>query len=88
MDIIFKLEHRLQPFAGNQETVRVKGATVRECLDSLISLYPVFREILFDAGGTLSALVIVEGKAVLPKDLDRPVTGLKEIILLPMVQGG
>jgi molybdopterin converting factor small subunit len=88
MNIIIKLDHRFQPFADNHATVGVNGATIRECLDGLINLYPVFKEILFDMNGTLSALVMIEGKAVVPKDLNRPVSGQKEILLLPMVQGG
>jgi hypothetical protein len=88
MEIIIKLDHAFRPFAGNQETVEVKGATVKECLDYFTGLYPIFKEILFDMNGTLSALVMIEGKAVVPKDLNRPVSGQKEILLLPMVQGG
>jgi molybdopterin converting factor small subunit len=88
MNIIIKLDHSFQPFAGNRKTVEVKGDTVKECLDNFIGLYPIFKEILFDVGGTLSALVMVEGKAVVPKDLDRPVSRDREITLLPMIQGG
>jgi len=86
--MIIKLDHSFQPFAGNHETVEVKGETVKECLDNFIGVYPIFKEILFDLGGTLTALVMVEGKAVVPKDLNRPVSRQKEIILLPMIQGG
>ena len=88
MNITIRLNYTFQPFANNHETVEVKGDTVKECLDNLISLYPIFKEILFDMSGTLSALVMVEGKAVVPKDLDRPAPRQKEITLLPMIQGG
>ena len=88
MNIIIKLNHAFQPFADNNATVEVPGNTVKECLDNLIGLYPIFKEILFDAGGTLSALVMIEGKAVVPKDLNRPVSRQQEINLLPMIQGG
>lgn len=88
MNIIIKLNHAFQPFANNHKTVEVQGNTVKECLDNLISSYPIFKEILFDAGGTLSALVMVEGKAVVPKDLHRPVSRQREINLLTMIQGG
>jgi molybdopterin converting factor small subunit len=83
-----KLNQALQPFAGNRETVEVKGDTVKECLDSLISSYPIFREILFDAEGTLSALVLVNGMTIIPNDLNRPVSKPREILLLPIIQGG
>jgi hypothetical protein len=88
MNITIRLDHAFRPFAGNQETFVVKGTTVKECLDYFIGLYPVFKEILFDMSGTLAALVMIEGKAVVPKDLNRSVSGQKEILLLPMVQGG
>jgi molybdopterin converting factor small subunit len=88
MNTIIKLDHAFKPFAGNHATVAVQGDTVKECLDNLIGLYPIFKEILFDVEGTLAALVMVEGEAVVPKDLDRPVSSQKEIILLPMIQGG
>lgn len=88
MNIIIKLNHAFQPFADNHESVGVQGNTVKECLDNLIGAYPIFKEILFDAGGTLSALVMVEGKVVVPKDLNRPVSRQQEINLLPMIQGG
>ena len=88
MNIVIKLSHQFQPFADNHKTVEVQGDTVKQCLDSLISLYPIFKELLFDAGGTLTALVMVEGKTVIPKDINQPVPQQREIVLLPMVQGG
>lgn len=88
MNIIIKLSHQFQPFADNHKTVEVQGDTVKQCLDSLISLYPIFKELLFDVDGTLTALVIIEGKTIIPKDIYQPVPPQQEIVLLPMVQGG
>ena len=88
MNIVINLNHAFQPFAGNRETVEVAGNTVKECLDSIISLYPVFREILFDADGILQVLVFHGGKLVVPDELDRPVSGRGDLLLTPMIQGG
>ncbi len=88
MSTTLKLSHQFQPFAGNRQTIEVEGETVKQCLDYMVSLYPVFRELLFDDDGILIALVIMEGKTIVPKDVDEPVTSRKEIVVLPMVQGG
>ena len=88
MNIIIKLNHAFQSFAGNREAVEVAGTTVRECLDGLIGLYPVFRKILFDADGILQVLVFHCGKLVVLDDLDRPVSESGELLLMPMIQGG
>jgi molybdopterin converting factor small subunit len=88
MDIRIKLNYAFQPYAGNHEIVEVRGNTVKECLDSLIDLYPIFKELLFSNDDTLSALVLYDGETIVPKDLDRPVTEESELVLLPMIQGG
>lgn len=88
MNTIIKLNPQFQPFADNHEKVEVHGDTVKQCLDNLISVYPVFKELLFDDEGTLSALVIVKGRTIVPKDINQPVLPQQEILLLPMVQGG
>jgi molybdopterin converting factor small subunit len=88
MDIRIKLDHAFQPYAGNREIVEVRGNTVKECLDNLIDLFPIFREILFDTDDTLSALVLCDGETIVPNDLNRPVSKKNEIVLLPMIQGG
>ena len=88
MNIKIELNHAFQPYADNLETVEVKGSTVRECLDSMIKLFPVFKEILFTADGSLAALVLLDGEAIVPKDLNRAITESSELLLTPMIQGG
>ena len=88
MDIRIKLNHDFQPYAGNRDIVEVKGNTVKECLDNLIDLFPIFKELLFSTDDTLSALVLCDGETIVPRDLNRPVTGESELVLLPMIQGG
>lgn len=88
MSIKIRLNHAFRPFAGGQESVEVKGTTVIECLESLIGLYPVFREILYDSDGIMTALVLLDGETVIPDDLSRSVSGQSDLSLLPMIQGG
>jgi molybdopterin converting factor small subunit len=88
MVIKIKLNHTFRPYAGNREIVEAKGGTVKECLDNLIDLFPVFKEILFDTDDTLSALVLCNGEIIVPDDLHRPMAEQSELLLLPMIQGG
>ena len=88
MKIKIKLNHAFTTFTDGQESVEVKGATVKECLDSLTELYPVFKQMLFNKGGLLTVLVMLDGETVLPDDLSKPVNGESDLSLLPMIQGG
>jgi molybdopterin converting factor small subunit len=88
MDIRIKLNHAFQPYAGNREIIEVKGTTVRECLDNLIDLFPIFKELLFNTDDALYALVLCDGETIVTNDLNRPVTEQSELVLLPMIQGG
>jgi len=88
MNIRIRLNHAFQPYADNMEMVEVTGDTVKECLDNLIKLFPVFKEILFTADGSLSALVLLNGETIVPKNLNRPVTEKNGLLLTPMIQGG
>lgn len=88
MNTRIKLNHDFQPFAGHREIVEVSGNTVKECLDSFIGLYPVFRQILFDVDGILQILVFYSNELVVPDELDRPVSEPGELSLMPMIQGG
>ena len=82
------LYHVFRPFAGDRETVEVNGGTIRECLDSLVDKFPVFRKILYNAGDMLAVIVLYENETIVPRDLDRPVGERSEIAIVPMIQGG
>ena len=88
MDINIRLNHAFQPYANNLESVEVRGSTVKDCLNNLIKLFPVFKDILFAADGSLSALVLLNGETIVPKDLNRSITERSELLLTPMIQGG
>jgi hypothetical protein len=78
----------LRSYAGNQEIIEVGGSTVRECPDNLSELLPVFIEILFDSDGFLDTLVFLDGEAVMPDDLNRPITSNSKLSKAPMIHGG
>lgn len=88
MSVTIRLNHALWPYAGGNETVRVNGSNVKECLDNLIKVFPVFHDILFDTSNTPAVLVLYNGEIIVPRDLNRPVTEQSEIIIQPMLQGG
>jgi molybdopterin converting factor small subunit len=88
MSVTIKLNSVFYELTNNQEAVQVPGNTIRECLDSLVSLFPGLKGVLFDPEGKLSALVIFQGETILPNTLDTPVTESNELTILPLIYGG
>ena len=88
MNVRLSLNHALQPYAGNREIVEVRGSTVKECLDNLGELFPVFKEIIFNADGFLTALVFLDGETIMPDDLNRPIMSDSRLSVAPMIYGG
>jgi molybdopterin converting factor small subunit len=88
MPVKIKLNPVFQPFSGNQEIVEVKGSTIKECLDELVALFPALRNVIFDAEGNLSALVLLNDETILPSDFCRPVKSHNKLALLPLIYGG
>jgi len=68
MKIKIKLNHAFQPVAGNLEFIEVKADSVKECLDSLIGQFPVFKKILYDEYDALCALFLLEGDTIIMSD--------------------
>jgi hypothetical protein len=77
-----------QEYTDNREILEVEGNTVKECLESLVALFPVFKDLLSDSDHALSSLVICNGEVIVPSQLDRSVADCHEISLLPMIYGG
>jgi molybdopterin converting factor small subunit len=88
MSVGIRLNQAFDEYTGGREKVDVEGCTVRECLNALIGLFPVFRSLLFGSDYALGVLVIHEGDVVVASELDRPVADGGEISLFPMVDGG
>lgn len=87
MSARIKLSQVFKLLADNQETIRVDGNTIRECLDDLIRRYPAARNWIFDKD-TLLSLILLNGQTLHPQDLDMRVTEADEIYLLTMISGG
>jgi molybdopterin converting factor small subunit len=88
MKVEIKLSEIYHEYTGNRKTVTVEGATVKECLDHLITLFPVLRPLLFDSEYALGVLIIYKGDVITMSNIDRPVADNDEITLLPMIYGG
>jgi molybdopterin converting factor small subunit len=88
MSIKMKLSQTYLEYTQNQEVVDVEGATVRECIDSLVAKFPVLRPLLFDSEYALGVLIIYNGDVITTSSLDRPVADNDEITLVPMIYGG
>ena len=88
MSVVIKVGPAYREFSGGRENVMVEGATVRACLDALIDLFPIFRDLLFDGEGSLASIVIHKGEVMVRSRFDDPVEDGAEIHVLPMVAGG
>lgn len=83
-----KLNQVLQQYTGNREELEVNGITVKQCLDDLVKRFPDMKNWLYDANGEIIALVFINGDAINPKELSRPVKENDEIYILTMIGGG
>ena len=81
----------LRGLASGQDVLSITGETLQQCIDSLESQYPGFRERLCDETGELRRFVniYVNGEDV--RFLDGITTALKtgdEVSIVPAVAGG
>ncbi|MFQ5512939.1 MAG: MoaD/ThiS family protein [Myxococcota bacterium] len=70
--------------------VAVDGGSVRECLDAVEGAYPGFRELLFEADGSLHRFTKLfhNGEPLAPDALDEPVAPQDEIAVMSPIAGG
>jgi len=88
MSVSIKIGPAYREFSNGRESVVVEGGTVRACLDALIALFPIFRDLLFDGEGALASIVIHKGEVMVRSRFDEPVEDGSVIDVLPMVSGG
>jgi len=92
MIVTIELPESLRPFAGDAETVAVRGRTIGECFRNLIREHsPLARWFGFKDGylvTDLDMLVAVNGKNTYPVSLDTPLRDGDRITLLLVVTGG
>ena len=80
----------LQQFTNNQETVRVEGNTVGECLGHLVKQFPGIEKGIFNEDGQLLNYVylFINGKATYPTSLTMPVSDGDELTIALLLAGG
>ena len=88
MSVSMKIGPAYREFSNGRESVLVEGGTVRACLDALVALFPIFRDLLYDGEGALTSIVIHKGEVMVRSRFDEPVEDGSEIDVLPMVSGG
>lgn len=88
MIVRIRLGQAFHEYTDNRDMVEVRGSTIRECLDNLIVLFPIFRVLLFGGDYSLGALITCGRDVIVASQLDRPVADGQEIMLFPMVYGG
>lgn len=74
---------------GGQETVQVEGATVGECLESLVGSYPAMRDALFEGARLKNTIEIyLNLESTYPDELLRPTKDGDEIHVTVLLAGG
>ncbi len=91
MSVRVRVPTPLRGLASGQDVLSIAGDTLLQCIDSLESQYPGFRERLCDESGELRRFVniYVNGEDV--RFLDGIATPLKagdEVSIVPAVAGG
>jgi molybdopterin converting factor small subunit len=90
MNIVINLPAYLRSYADDEESVTVKGKTIRECLDNLIKKYPRLNKMLFDEEGQLHNYVSIfaANEIVYADQLDKTIKDGDTIHILYIIGGG
>jgi molybdopterin converting factor small subunit len=89
MSVTINLVAYFQPYAGNKESVEVKGKTIGECLNNLIKQYPSMKKMLFDKDGKMHPfLTIFIDNEIAYDALDKPVKDGSKFHILYIIGGG
>ncbi|MDP2919191.1 MAG: MoaD/ThiS family protein [Dehalococcoidia bacterium] len=90
MTVTINVASYLQPHVDNKESVSVRGKTIRECLDNLVTRYPGLKTMLFDKDGKLQDFVSVfaGGQIAYGNELDQPVKDGDTLHVLYIIGGG
>src|SRR3990167_9939975 len=81
----------LQRFVGQQETIRLAGATVKEVLEQLSGQYPELKKHLYNEQGQLRSFVnvLVNDEDIRhTQGLDTRVAAKDAITIVPSIAGG
>jgi sulfur-carrier protein len=83
-----KLAQILQQYTGDLETIEVEGSTVGECLNDLVIKYPEIKKWIFDPNDAPLVIVLLNKELILPGQMDKKVTRIDNIELVPLIAGG
>jgi len=80
--------HRM--FTDGLNTVDVNGATVGECLETLVERFPDMRRVLFTRNGSLvrNIDIYINDDSAYPDELTQPVSDGDEVHLNMLLMGG
>lgn len=88
MAVKIKIAQVLRQYTDEKETVEVEGSTVKQCLLNLIKKYPEVQKWIFDSNNAPRVIVLLNKSVVMPGQLDKAVTDIDRIDLVPMIAGG
>jgi molybdopterin converting factor small subunit len=90
MGVKINIPSYLQPYTNDTAVVEVKGRTLHECLDGLISQFPEIRDKLFDKDSTLHSYVSIylDGEFTYEDEIEKRVRDGDEFHLFYILGGG
>lgn len=78
----------LRDLTGGQDTVRVRGATVRQVIEALERSYPGIKDRLCDENGLRPGLAVAIDTQLANRGLSQAVGKDSEVHFLPAIGGG
>jgi molybdopterin converting factor small subunit len=88
MGVTIHITPILRQYTHNRETVDVEGATVLDCLKSLVARYPDTEKWLFSNSDSPMICMFLNKEVVLPEKLDTKVSAGDILELYPVIGGG
>ena len=88
MSVKIEIPYYLQLYVNNQESLEVKGKTIKECLDDAVRQYPAMKEQLFDSAGEIGVILLHQGEPVMDGALKNRVKDGDVIGVYPIIVGG
>ena len=77
-------------YTNNQLIIPVKGNTVGECIQDLVTQFPDLKKILLDQKGKLlySYEVYINGESAYPNEMAKPVKDDDKLNIVMLIHGG
>src|SRR5262245_14866034 len=87
-EVIVWIPSLLRDLTGNQESVRVNGATVRQIIEKLDQQFPGIKDRLCSEGRLQPGIAVVVDAQISSLGLLQPVGTKSEVHFLPALSGG